>query len=160
MRELHRHICLSGIDYRNKETQAIIETLDYCKFLVFEIFHMCSYLSNLYQNKQYLRIKVKTEGQMNLPLTSIESLEPHIGWNSSLIVQGHKTVFILLSSNFWNDLVIIEQPERFILIWEVPCNNVFQMSVSRLTKYSLGKLTTFQPILKQNTLKDSRKINP
>ena len=116
MRELHRPICLSGIDYRNKEKQAIIETLDHCKFRVFEIFHMFSFLSNLYQNKQYLRIQVKTEGQMKLPLTSIESLEPHIGWNSSLIAQGHKTVFILLSPNFWNDLVIIEQPERFILI--------------------------------------------
>ena len=84
-----------------------------------------------------------------LPPTNIESLPLHIGWNSSLIALGHKTVFKLLSPNFWNDLVIIEQPERFILIWEVPCNNVFQMSDCRLTKYPLGKLTTFQPILKQ-----------
>ena len=107
MRELHRHICLSGIDYRNKEIQAIIETLDHYKFLVFEIFHMCSFLSNLYQNKQYFWIQVQTEGQIKHPLTSIESLEPHIGWNSSLIAQSHKTVFILLSPNFWNDLVIM-----------------------------------------------------
>lgn len=101
-----------------------------------------------YAEKQKDRWRSELQIQIGLKL--------HIGWNSSLIAGGHKTVFKLLSPNFWNDLVIIEQPERFILIWEVPCNNVFQMSGCRHTKYSLGKLTTFELILKQNTLKDSK----